>query len=25
LQRSGVGALVGLGYEYERDTQNTIR
>lgn len=25
LQRSGVGALVGLGYEYERDTQNAIR
>jgi hypothetical protein len=25
LQRSGVGALVGLGYEYDRDTQNAIR
>lgn len=25
LQRSGVGALLGLGYEYERDTQNAIR
>lgn len=25
LQRSGVGALLGLGYEYDRDTQNTIR
>jgi hypothetical protein len=25
LQRSGVGALAGLGFEYDRDTQNTIR
>jgi hypothetical protein len=25
LQRSGFGTLVGLGYEYDRDTQNAIR
>jgi hypothetical protein len=25
LKRSGTGLLVGLGYEYERDTQNAIR